>query len=206
PVDAYYPSPDVERVAWSDPPDTGVAMQLTTLDVGPDGCLGLEFDDALAVPRWYLCLPPDSFPFAQGDWLTVDSHEAGEVLELQHVAGPMDVDPPPAVAMVVARGRSLPKLANTVMAAKATYDVSIAPDPVCGTVARPSEISVRYEEAVPQTAGPGDMISLQGADTTLALWVTHAEERVLLNPACAEGPDELGADLEIVAVRAPSAP
>lgn len=206
PVDAYHPGPDVERVAWSDPPATGVAMQLTTLDLGPDGCLGLEFDDAVAAPRWYLCLPPDSFPFAQGEWLTVDTREAGEVLELTRVAGPMDPEPPATVAMVVSRGRTLPKLSGTVMAAKPSYDTSIAPDPVCGTVARPSEISIRYEEAVPQTAGPGDVLTLQGADTTLSLWVAHAEERVLLNPVCAEGPDELGADLEIVAVRAPSAP
>jgi len=28
----------------------------------------------------------------------------------------------------------------------------------------------------------------------------------VLNPVCAEGPDELGADLEIVAVRAPLNP
>jgi len=57
-----------------------------------------------------------------------------------------------------------------------------------------------------QTARPGDMLSVAGADTTLSLWVAHAEERVLLNPICAEGPDELGPDLEIVAVRVPSAP
>ena len=206
PVDAYLPGPDVERVAWSDPPQTGAPMQLTSLDVGPDGCLGLEFDNGAKVPRWYLCLPPDSFPYAQDQWLTVETHESGEVLELTRVTGPMDPEPAPLVAMVISRGNSLPKLVDTVMAAKAIYDVTIAPDPVCGTVARPSELSIRYEDSTPQTARPGDMLSLPGADTTLSLWIAHAEERILLNPICAEGPDELGSDLEIVAVRVPSAP
>jgi hypothetical protein len=48
------------------------------------------------------------------------------------------------------------------------------------------------------------MVTFEGVDTNLSLWVAHAEDRVVLNPVCAEGPDELGADLEIVAVRAPS--
>lgn len=206
PLDAYYPGADVERLAWSDPPLTAQPLQLTTLDVGPDGCLGLEFNDGAILPRWYLCLPADTFPFAQGDWITVENFQSGEALQLSRVAGPMDPEAPPAVVMVIAHGRSLPKLADTVMAGKAIYDVNIAPDPICGTVARPSEISVRYQDAAPQTARAGDVLELQAADTTLTVHVVHAEERVLLDPVCAEGPDELGADLEIVAVRAPIAP
>ena len=206
PVDAFYPGPDVERLAWSDPPLTGAPMQLTTLDLGPDGCLGLEFNDGVGTPRWYLCLPEDTFPFAQGDWLTVENFQNGGVLQLVRVAGPMDPEPPPAVAMVIARGRGLPKLADTVMAAKVIYTGTIAPDPVCGTVAQPSEVSVRYEDAAPQTARAGDILELQGVDTTLTVQVIHAEHRVLLDAACAEGPDDLGADLEIIAVRAPSTP
>jgi hypothetical protein len=112
----------------------------------------------------------------------------------------------PSIAMVVSRGRTLPTLTGTTMAGKAVFDVDIAPEPLCGTVARPSEISVRYEDGAVQKALPGDMLALQGTDTTLSLWVAHAEERVILEPTCAEGPDQLGADYEIVAVRAPSAP
>ncbi len=206
PIDAYLPGPDVERLAWSDPPQNSQALQLTTLDVGPDGCLGLEFDDGVAFPRWYVCLPADSFPFAQGDWLHVEQFEGDAVVQLTRVAGPMDPEPPAEVMMVLSRGRTLPKLGDTVLASKAIYDTPIAPDPLCGTVARPSEVTVRYDDAPPQSVRASDMLTLQGTSTTLSLWVPHAEDRVLLNPTCAEGPDELGPDLEIVAVRAPSAP
>ncbi len=128
------------------------------------------------------------------------------MLELGRVQGPEDVDPPPKVAMVVSRGREVPKFADTVMASKVVFDATIAPDPDCGTVARPTEVSVRYEDGEVQVAKPGGQVTLQGASTSLALWFAHAEERVILNPVCAEGPDELGLDFEVVAVRSPSQP
>lgn len=206
PADAYMPGADVERLAWSDPPLTGAAMQITGLGLGPDGCLALEFDAGIEVPRWYLCLPADSFPFAQDQWVTVQSFASGDVIEVRRAKGPEDVEDPLDVAMVVSRGRVVPKLAETVMASKAKFDASLAPDPVCGTVARPSEISVRYEDGEVQVAEPGGKLTLQGASTSLALWFAHAEERVILNPVCAEGPDELGLDFEVVAVRSPSEP
>lgn len=206
PADAYLPGPDVERLAWSDPPLTGAAMQITSLDLGPDGCLGLEFDAGVDVPRWYLCLPAGSFPFLQDQWVTVESFAGGDVVEVIRAKGPEDVDPPPDVALVASRGRAVPKLADTVMASKALFAAAIAPDPLCGTVARPTEVSVRYEDGEVQVAQPGSQLTLQGASTSLALWFAHAEERVVLNPVCAEGPDELGLDFEVVAVRSPSAP
>ncbi len=204
PADAYYPGADVDRVAWSDPPLGGL-LQITGLEVGPDGCIGLEFD-AGAEPRWYLCVPPNSFPFAVDEWVTVDTFANGDVVEVVRAAGPEDVEPPPAIAMVVSRGSILPKLADTVMAGKSIFDVTIAPEPMCGTVARPNEISVRYEDGAAMRVQPGETAILEGAGTTLSLWIAHAEERVVLNPVCAEGPDELGADYEVVAVRAPAAP
>lgn len=206
PADAYYPGPDVERVAWSDVPVSAEAMQITSLDVGPDGCLAIEFDDGAVFPRWYLCLPADSFPFAATEWVRVETHADGDVLELVRSAGPADPEPAPSIAMVVSRGQTLPTLTDTSMAGKAAFDATIAPEPVCGTVARPSELSVRYGDGEVQKALPGDKLTLQGDNTTLSLWVAHAEERVILEPTCAEGPDQLGADYEIVAVRAPIAP
>lgn len=206
PADAYLPGPDVERVAWSDPPLTGGALQITDLGLGPDGCLALEFDAGVVLPRWYLCLPPDSFPFLQDQWITVNSFANGDVLEVARAKGPEDMEAPPDVAMVVSRGNVVPKLADTVMASKAVFDATIAPDPVCGTVARPTEVSVRYEDGDVQIAKPGSQLTLQGSSTSLALWFAHAEERVILNPVCAEGPDQLGLDFEVVAVRSPSEP
>ncbi len=206
PVGAYVPGPDVERLAWSDPPLTGAAMQITSLDLGPDGCLGLEFDAGVNVPRWYLCLPEGSFPFLQDQWVAVESFADGDVVQVTRAKGPEDIDAPPDVAMVASRGRVVPKLADTVMASKAAFDTPIAPEPVCGTVARPTAVSVRYEDGDVQVAEPGSQLTLQGASTSLGLWFAHAEERVILNPKCAEGPDELGLDFEVVAVRSPSAP
>ena len=206
PAGAYVPGPDVERLAWSDPPLTGAAMQITSLDLGPDGCLGIEFDAGVNVPRWYLCLPEGSFPFLQDQWVAVESFADGDVVQVTRAKGPEDIDAPPNVAMVASRGRVVPKLSDTVMASKAVFDAAIAPEPVCGTVARPTEVSVRYEDGDVQVAEPGSQLTLQGASTSLELWFAHAEERVILNPECAEGPDELGLDFEVVAVRGPSAP
>lgn len=206
PADAYYPGLDVERVAWSDVPQSSEAMQITKLEVGPDGCLAIEFDDTAIFSRWYLCLPADSFPFAETNWIRLETHADGDVLEFLRVAGTDDPEPP-SIAMVVSRGRSLPTLTDTEMAGKALFDVAVAPEEICGTVARPSEVKIRYgAEGEVMTALPGDTLALQGDSTTLTVWLAHAEERIVLDPTCAEGPDELGTDYEIVAVRAPSAP
>lgn len=208
PADAVLPGPDVDRLAWSTPPADVQPLQLTALELGPDGCLGVEFDGGVALPRWYLCLPEGAFPFAQDQWVSVETFASGNVVQVTRVADPQGdpADPVPAVAMLVSRGKILPKLADTVLAGKPDFTATLAPDPVCGTVARPSQISARYEDGPAAQVAAGDVVTLQGADTTLSLWVAHAEERVVLYPPCAEGPDELGADLEVVAVRAPSQP
>ena len=208
PADAALPGLDVERLAWSAPPITTDALQITELDQGPDGCLGVEFDDGADFSRWYFCLPVDAFPFALDQWVQVSSFAGGDVVTVTRVADP-SADPPesvPTVELVASRGRTLPDLADTVLAAKTDYNVSLAPEPFCGTVARPNSISARYEDALTQVVDVGAMATFVGVDTSLSLWVAHAEDRVVLNPVCAEGPDELGADLEIVAVRAPLNP
>jgi len=208
PADAALPGPDVERLAWSAPPSTSDALQITALDQGPDGCLGLEFDAGAQFSRWYFCLPADSFPFALDQWVRVASFEGGDVVTVTRVPDPQADPPEPvlAVELVASRGRTLPDLADTVLAAKPDYDVSLAPEPVCGTVARPNIISARYGAAPAQTVKVGEQVTFEGVDAGLSLWVAHAEDRVVLNPLCAEGPDELGADLEIVAVRVPQFP
>ena len=208
PADAALPGLDVERLAWSAPPITTDALQITELDQGPDGCLGVEFDDGADFSRWYFCLPVDAFPFALDQWVQVASFNGGDVVTVTRVADPL-ADPPepvPTIELVASRGRTLPDLADTVLAAKTDYNVSLAPEPFCGTVARPNSISARYEDALTQVVDVGAMATFVGVDTSLSLWVAHAEDRVVLNPVCAEGPDELGADLEIVAVRAPLNP
>lgn len=207
PADAAFPGPDVERLAWSAPP-IGNGLQITALDQGPDGCLGVEFDAGKDFSRWYFCLPVDSFPFAVDQFVNVESFVGGDVVTVSRVADPQadPQEPVPAVELVASRGRALPKLADTVLAAKTDFNVSLAPDPICGTVARPNDISARYEDGPVQAVKAGETATFTGIDSTLSLWVAHAEERLVLNPVCAEGPDELGPDLEIVAVRAPQTP
>jgi hypothetical protein len=206
PADAYYPGPDVARLAWTNPPVTTDALQLTALDQGPDGCIGIEFDGGAAFPRWYFCPPTDAFPFALDEWVTVGSFADGDVVTLTRVPDPQTQEPVPTIELVASRGRELPKLAATVLAAKIDYNPSLAPDPVCGTVARPKPVSARYEDGPAEAIKAGETVTLMGVDSSLSLWVAHAEERVVLNPVCAEGPDELGPDLEIVAVRVPQNP
>ncbi len=206
PADAALPGPDVERLAWTTPPSTTDALQLTALDQGPDGCIGVEFDGAAAFPRWYFCLPADAFPFALDQWVTVGNFADGDVVTLTRAADPKTQEPVPGVELVASRGRVLPKLSSTVLAAKLDFNVSLAPDPVCGTVARPESVSARYEDGPAEFVKVGETITLAGVDSSLSLWLAHAEERKVLNPVCAEGPDELGPDLEIVAVRTPQNP
>jgi len=206
PADAALPGPDVERLAWTTPPSTTNPLQLTALDQGPDGCIGVEFDGAAAFPRWYFCLPTDAFPFTLDQWVTVGTFANGDVVTLTRTADPQTQEPVPNIELVASRGRVLPKLSSTVLAAKLDFNVSLAPDPVCGTVARPESVSARYEDGPPDFVKVGETLTLAGVDSSLSLWLAHAEERKVLNPICAEGPDELGPDLEIVAVRIPQNP
>lgn len=206
PADASFPGPDVDRLAWTTPPSTTDALQLTALDQGPDGCIGIEFDGGSSFPRWYFCPPADSFPFALDQWVTVGSYASGDVVTLTRVPDPQTQEPVPTIELVASRGRLLPKLADTVLAGKIDYNASIAPDPICGTVAHPQAISARYEDSAVEVVNAGETVTMAGVDSSLSLWVAHAEDRVVLNPICAEGPDELGSDLEIVAVRAPQNP
>jgi hypothetical protein len=88
PADAALPGLDVERLAWSAPPITTDALQITELDQGPDGCLGVEFDGGADFSRWYFCLPVDAFPFALDQWVQVSSFAGGDVVTITRVADP----------------------------------------------------------------------------------------------------------------------
>ena len=50
-------------------------------------------------------------------------------------------------------------------------------------------------EVVHVEAGASATLDHPGHTTTL--WVAHAEDRLVLDPTCAEGPDALGSDLEV---------
>jgi hypothetical protein len=194
PADAVRPADDADRLAWSDPP-FGEHL-LTEVDVGPDGCVAITVDDQAA--RWYLCVPQGAFPFAVGQWVRIDDRfGAVEVVRIPDPQDPIEV---PAVQLTVSRGETLPSIQDVVLAAKADYDATIAPDLVCGTLARPNEISARLQGSPVETGVAGDVITIATQTSELKLWVATAEDRLILDADCAEGTDELGPDIEIAAL------
>jgi hypothetical protein len=189
---AVLPQPDIARVAWSEAP-LG-SHEITALDLGADGCLGVTFDEG-AVPRWYLCVPEDSFTFAPGQWVDITASET--FVELQLAASENDPDPGDR-RFVASRGGALPNLPSATLAAAHDFGVPLAPDPVCGTVARPQTISVGWSGEVTEL-GVGESATFADGTAALTVWAVHAERRIILDPLCAEGPDQLGSDLEVVA-------
>lgn len=194
PEDAFLPGPDSERLAWSDPP-LGV-HQLADVDVGPDGCVAATFVDVAS--RWYLCAPEGAFPFAVDEWVSVA--DGFGTVSVERVPDPQDPVAVPVARLHLARGEQLPEVDGLVLAGKVDYTAAIGPDPACGTVARPDDVTARFEGGEVIHLLPGEDTELDGATSTLRLWVAHAEERVVLDPACAEGPDDLGADIEVAAL------
>lgn len=200
PADAVYPGDDATRLAWSDVPYG--EHEILTTDLGPDGCVAVEF--AGVQSRWYLCVPPGAFPFAADEWVRIDDHFGA--LEIARIPDPLDPIAVPTTRLTVSRGETLPQIDDVVLAAKADYSVPIAPELICGTAARPNEVSVRYMGGDAETLRPGEQTTIAGQDTELTLWVPFAEDRVILDPTCAEGPDTLGPDIELAALVVPVAP
>jgi hypothetical protein len=194
PKGAVLPGDDAERLGWSDPPFG--EHQLAEVEVGPDGCVAVTL--AGKQDRWYVCVPQGAFPFAADQW--VDISDNFGAVDIVRVADPQDPVAVPLTQLTISRGNVLPAIGEVVLAASADYSYTVAPEPVCGTVARPDEITARFADSdvVRLFAGQSTKISTQ--DRELTLWVAHAEERVVLNPDCAEGPDELGPDVEIAAL------
>lgn len=197
--DAYLPRADSTRVAWSDPP-LG-SHQITGLDLGLDGCAAFTFDDG--GPRFYLCTPLPQIPFEVGQYVSVSDY--GDTVVLSRDADPNDPAPVPELQIAASRGDALPNLSDAVLAAKPNFVDHLGPDPICGTVAQPQEISVSFAGDV-DTLEAGQTRTYDDGVHTLTLYSVRAERRLVLDPECAEGPDRLGDDLEIVAVWAESQP
>lgn len=191
PADAYVPGDNASRLVWSDPPHGD--HRLSGVELGPDGCLAVTVDDLPA--RWYLCAPEGAFPFAVEQWVHFEQHT--DALEIHRIENPDEPAAVPTVQLTLSRGAALPSVAGILLAADTDFTAPIAPEPVCGTVARPATITARPEggEVVHVEAGASATLDHPGHTTTL--WVAHAEDRLVLDPTCAEGPDALGSDLEV---------
>ena len=191
PADAYVPGDNASRLVWSDPPHGD--HRLSGVELGPDGCLAVTVDDLPA--RWYLCAPEGAFPFAVEQWVHFEQHT--DALEIHRIENPDEPAAVPTVQLTLSRGAALPGVAGILLAADTDFTAPIAPELVCGTVARPATITARPEggEVVHVEAGASATLDHPGHTTTL--WVAHAEDRLVLDPTCAEGPDALGSDLEV---------
>lgn len=202
PADAALPGPDAARLDWSDPPFG--EHRLAGVEVGPDGCVAVE--TAVGAARWYLCVPEGAFPFVAEQWVRI-ADDAGAV-EITSIPDPQDpMAAVPLMQLTVARGWKLPDVGeDVVLASQADFEPTLAPDPVCGTVARPSELSVRFADSDVVRLRAGESTTLTGEGREVTLWLAHAEDRVVLDPACAEGPDDLGADVEVAVLIVASEP
>ena len=194
PADAVRPGPDEARLAWSDPPFG--EHRLVDVSVGPDGCIAATVDGSDA--RWYLCVPQGAFPFAVDQWVRIDDNFGA--IDIRRIPDPQQPVAVPLTQLVLSRGDLLPTIKDVVLAAKTDYDATLAPEFTCGTVARPDEVSARFADSEVVHVLAGDSAKITSQDRELTLWVAHAEDRVILNPTCAEGPDTLGADIEIAAL------
>ena len=194
PGDAYVPGSDALRVAWSNPP-TGV-RRIDAVTLGSDGCAAFDLDGGL-VPRFYFCTPLTELPFEAGQYLSID--DQGDILVLSRSPDPQDPTPIGDTRVAASRGNSLPVVSGTVLAAKPLFDGSFGPDPVCGTVAQPQEFSADFGGQIVRF-GAGEKVELDDGTHHLTIHGVHAERRVILARDCAEGPDSLGDDLELVYV------
>lgn len=193
--DAYLPGSDAVRVAWSNPP-TGV-HRIDGLEIGSDGCAAFDLDDGL-VPRFYFCTPLTELPFEVGQYLSVE--DQGDILILSRSPDPQDPAPIGDTRVAASRGNTLPVVSGAVLVAKPVFDGSgIGPDPVCGTVAQPQEFRLDFGGEFARFRA-GESVELDDGDHHLTIHGVHAERRVILARECAEGPDTLGDDLELVYV------
>ncbi|PCC73244.1 hypothetical protein SAMN02745121_03029 [Nannocystis exedens] len=195
---AYLPGDDAARVAWSDPP-SGV-HRITELELGSDGCAAFDLDDGL-LPRFYFCTPLTELPFAAGQYVSVD--DQGDLLVLSRAADPDDPTPVGLAQVAASRGNNLPVISGATLAAKPVFDTELGPDPSCGTVAQPQEFSAEFGGEIVRFL-PGEQVELDDGANHLTIFGVHAERRIILAPDCAEGPDTLGDDLELVYVWADS--
>lgn len=199
------PRPVRDRIDWSDRP-VG-AWTLLAVDAGVDGCLALDLgigsvEDPGLTERIYLCVPSGSFPFAPGDRVDV-SIPGGFVGTEVLVLSRSSAEDEPGLSMLVARGRRPldPELLGLELAYRPDYECAPSVDAACGTVARPVEVLVGGPGFEAASLRPGlEPLLLESETRTVELWIPWAEERLALVASCERGSDELGLDVELVAV------
>jgi hypothetical protein len=202
------PRSDGLRVDWSAPVPLG-RWVLQSVEPGVDGCLALTlatgFEDPGGIDgdRWYLCVPPELFAFAVGDHIEVAGVYAGTsgsveglLVQLLDDQGSVAV---PRRELMVSRGAAAPDVDDVDIAFTPDFDCGYQAEPSCGTVTRQGVVTIGGAQLGAAALRAGDpWVSLTAADgSRVDAYVAHAQERVLLDPECAQGPDTLGSDVEI---------
>lgn len=194
------PQPDAERLGWSFPVPWGPA-RIEAVTPGLDGCLALDLvaGDQPA-QTWYLCVPSTSFPFVAGDEVELrlpeDADPSLDQLEIALLGD--DGQALPLPLLHAAAGPSLPLLDGIDLVAVPQYSCELGSEPSCGTVERPMAVLVEGEGIEAAELVPGEPLRTVDELRTLEITAMHAEERFVLDAACGQGSDLLGADLELV--------
>jgi hypothetical protein len=202
------PQPDGARLDWSEPVPTG-EWTLAAAALGFDGCWALDLSNGGAAERFYVCAPIEALPFGEGDIVRVESRLDGDttgggfsgvVLERigQDELGTREV----TAQLQLTRGGFVPQIGDLQFAPVPEFECGFVTEPSCGTAARASSLTVGGAGWTAATLRPGEPpVHLQHDDgSTADVWLTHAQDRIALDPECAQGPDTLGSDVEVVAV------
>ncbi len=209
------PTSEAVRLAWTDV-DAG-SWYLGDVDEGIDGCVqmllrtGFEHEQDRDGRPWTLCLPPGVFPFRDGDRVDLRAASIGDPaaggletsVQIQALDALVDTPRSDGAALIATRGPRLTDVFGMRAVVNSEYDCEPHSEPSCGTLRRPASITLSgggYDTTSVRVAeAPVVTDSAQG--DRLQLFLVHASERFALDPECASGPDALGADLELVAVR-----
>jgi hypothetical protein len=208
------PQSDGDRIDWSTPVPLG-RQRIESAEVGPDGCVALELADfgqieAGESTRWYVCLPAELWGPNPGFWVDISGQDgsgndilpgAYESVSLE-LLGP-DGEPlvGDKIRMVLSRGQGAPELAGLKMNLRQDSSCALVTDEGCGTLSQASYLSAWSDvEQFDITAGSPAVDITVDENTSVELALVHAEQRYLLDIACAEGSNQLGADLELAAV------
>lgn len=201
------PQSDADRVDWSEPVPTG-KRYLEAFEIGPDGCVALDLSDEAQAgsgetDRWYVCIPAELWGPKAGTWIEISQlgsigNESVSIELLGDDMLPLQSD---KVRMVLSRGVMPPDLGGLQTVVREFSACDMAVDEACGTVSRAGYVQA-WGTGGSHDIAAGDPVVTIDVDesTTVELAVMFAEQRYVLDAACAEGSDQLGPDVEMVAV------
>lgn len=193
---------DGERVDWSDPIALGT-RRIESADEGIDGCLILglasdfQVENDLEADDFYLCLPPQTWPFEVGEWVEVSALiGAVDTLTIES----LDAER----SLMVARGTTTAFYDGLDLALRQSAECPAVVEESCGTVAESAYIRVEPTFGDAAELRPGEDVTYEGPDgEQTRVIAVHAEFRHLIDTACAAGPTLVGGDVEVVIVETP---